>query len=188
MDDQQQALVIEAKDGLGPASGQSPEALPSSRSSGIEDLTLSRVSSRPSSHFLGICSGLVLSPGLARLLLSALVQPHVCHAQAPTELIENGGAVESFPLATPLMTGRETATHVQTLPLEACGDSGLSSTAACHHAVVPRSPSGPEKQLAVHYTVALPKVMEIIIYTSQMTGTCHNDGELFAYPLALIQD
>lgn len=45
MDDQQQALVIEAKDGLGPASGQSPEALPSSRSSGIEDLTLSRVHS-----------------------------------------------------------------------------------------------------------------------------------------------
>lgn len=45
MEDQQQALVIEAKDGLGPASGQSPEALPSSRSSGIADLTLSRVHS-----------------------------------------------------------------------------------------------------------------------------------------------
>lgn len=130
----------------------------------------------------------MLSPGLARLLLSALVQPRVCHAQPPTELIENGEAVESFPLATPLMTGRETATHVQPLPLEARGDSGLSSTAACHHTVAPRSPSGPEKQLAERCTVALPKVMEIIIYTSQMTGTRHDDGELFTYPLALIQD
>lgn len=85
------------------------------------------------------------------------------------------------------MTGRETATHVQPLPLEACEDSGLSSPAACHHIVAPRSPGGPEKQLAEHCTVALPKVMEIIIYTSRMTGTHHDDGELFTYPLAPIQ-